>query len=42
MSDEAEAYLEGTIDKLIEALDRLTNELERYNDNKSMEEGGAK
>ena len=41
MSDEAEAYLEGTIDKLIEVLDHLVSELERYNNNKSMEEGGA-
>ena len=36
MSDEAEAALEETIDKLIDSINRLANELKRYNDNAVM------
>jgi len=38
MSDEAEALLEVAIDKLVIAVNRLTDELQRHNDG---DEGGA-
>ena len=38
MSDEAEVLLETAIDKLVIAVNRLTDELQRYNDS---DEGGA-
>ena len=38
MSDEAETMLEISIDKLTKAVNRLTDELQRYNDS---DEGGA-
>ena len=38
MSDEAETLLETAIDKLVIAVNRLTDELQRYNDS---DEGGA-
>ena len=38
MSDEAEALLETAIGKLVIAVNRLTDELQRYNDS---DEGGA-
>lgn len=38
MSDEAEALLETAIDKLVIAVNRLTDELQRHNDS---DEGGA-
>lgn len=34
MSDQAEAFLEVAIEKLILAINHLTEELERYNDAK--------
>ena len=39
MSDEAEVYLETAIDNLIKAVNSLTDELRRHNDN---EEEGAR
>ncbi len=41
MSDEAETMLEISIDKLTKAVNRLTDELRRYNDNEDGDEGGA-
>ena len=38
MSDEAEVLLETAIDKLVIAVNRLTDELQRYNDS---DKGGA-